>query len=167
MSFDKWQVTCGYRIFPSPLQILQTLSSQPLLLHSGLATTDLFCSYKLAFSKMSFRWNNHTVYMAYQVVLVVKNLPANAGDVRDVSLIFGLGRSTGEGHGYPFQYSCLENPWTEDSGGLQSIGSQRVEHDWSDLAHMVYSLLYLTFFTYCNWCIWDSHMLLCVSVQSW
>ena len=99
MTFDKWQVTCGYRIFSSPLQILQTLSSQPVLLHSGLATTDLFCSYKLAFSKMSFIWNNHTVYRAYQVVLVVKNLPANAGDVRDVGLIFGFGRSAGEGHG--------------------------------------------------------------------
>ena len=47
---------------------------------------------------------------ASQVVLVVKNLPANAGDVRDVGLIPGLGRSLGEGHGSPLQYSCLENP---------------------------------------------------------
>ena len=51
-----------------------------------------------------------TLFWASQVVLVVKNLPANAGDVRDVGLIFGLGRSAGEGHGYPFLYSCLENP---------------------------------------------------------
>ena len=78
---------------------------------------------------MSFRWNNYTVYRAYQVVLVVKNLPANAGDVRNVGLNSGLGRSPGEGHGYPLQYSCLENPWTEESGGLQSIGSQRVGHN--------------------------------------
>ena len=47
---------------------------------------------------------------AFQVVLVVKNLPANAGDVRDMGLIPGLGRSPGEGHGNTFQYSCLENP---------------------------------------------------------
>ena len=40
----------------------------------------------------------------------IKNLPANAGDVRDVSLIPESGRSPGEGHGNPFQYSCLENP---------------------------------------------------------
>ena len=44
------------------------------------------------------------------VALVVKNLPANAGDVRDTDLIPGSGRSPGEGHGNPLQYSCLENP---------------------------------------------------------
>ena len=41
------------------------------------------------------------------MVLVVKSLPANAGDM---SSIPGLGRSPGEGHGNPLQYSCLENP---------------------------------------------------------
>ena len=41
---------------------------------------------------------------------MVKNLPANAGDEREVGLIPGLGRSPGEGHGNPLQYSCLENP---------------------------------------------------------
>ena len=45
-----------------------------------------------------------------QVVLVVKNLPANAGDVRNARLILGSGRSPGEGNGIPLQYSCLENP---------------------------------------------------------
>ena len=46
---------------------------------------------------------------ASQGALVVKNLPANAGDVRDVGLIPGLGRYPRE-HGNPLQYSCLENP---------------------------------------------------------
>ena len=45
-----------------------------------------------------------------QVVLVVKNLPANAGDTRDASSIPGSGRSPGGGHGNPLQDSCLENP---------------------------------------------------------
>ena len=45
-----------------------------------------------------------------QVVLVVKNLTANEGDVRDVGLVPGLGRSPGEGHGNLLQYSYLENP---------------------------------------------------------
>ena len=45
-----------------------------------------------------------------QVVLVVKNLPANAGGITDVGLSPGLGRSPGRGHGNPLQYSCLENP---------------------------------------------------------
>ena len=43
-------------------------------------------------------------------MLVVKNLPAIAGDIRDVSSIPGLGRSPGGEHGHPLQYSCLENP---------------------------------------------------------
>ena len=47
---------------------------------------------------------------ASQVALVVKNLPANAGDVRDTGSIPGLGRSSGEGNGNPLQYSCMENP---------------------------------------------------------
>ena len=40
---------------------------------------------------------------------MVKNLPTNAGDLRDVGLIPGLGRFPGEGYGNPLQYSCLEN----------------------------------------------------------
>ena len=45
-----------------------------------------------------------------QVVLVVKNLPANAGDIRDSGSIPMSGRSPGGGHCNPLQYSCLENP---------------------------------------------------------
>ena len=41
---------------------------------------------------------------------MIKNLPANAEDVRDVGLIPGLGRAHGGGHGNPLQYYCLENP---------------------------------------------------------
>ena len=45
--------------------------------------------------------------------------------------ILGLGRSSGEGNGYPLQYSCLENSMDRDAWGrLQSMGSQRVRHDW-------------------------------------
>ena len=53
-------------------------------------------------------------YRASQVVLVLKNLPAKAGDIKDVDLIPGLGRSPGGGHGNPLQYSCLDN----SMGGL-------------------------------------------------
>ena len=45
-----------------------------------------------------------------QVVLVIKNLHAHAGDTRDMSLTPGSGRSPGEEHGNPLQYPCLENP---------------------------------------------------------
>ena len=44
------------------------------------------------------------------MALVVKNLPASAGDTKDLGLIHELGRSPGGGHGNLLQYSCLENP---------------------------------------------------------
>ena len=47
---------------------------------------------------------------ASQVPLVVKNLPANAGDIRDMGAFPGSGSFPGEGHGSPLQYSCLEKP---------------------------------------------------------
>ena len=78
---------------------------------------------RLEFTKLCF------VTGASQVMLVVKNLPANAGDVRDLGSIHGSGRSPGGGHGNPLQYSCLENPMHEEPGGLQSLGSPRVRHD--------------------------------------
>ena len=52
------------------------------------------------------------------VALVVKNLPANAGDIRDAGSIPGSERSPGEGNGNPLQYSCLENPM--DRGAWQA-----------------------------------------------
>ena len=48
--------------------------------------------------------------MASQVVLMVKDPPASAGDARDAGSIPGLGRSPGEGNGNPLQHPCLENP---------------------------------------------------------
>ena len=50
-----------------------------------------------------------------QEVLVLKNPPANVGDIRDAGLIPGSGRSPGGGHGHLLQYSCLENRM--DRGG--------------------------------------------------
>ena len=63
------------------------------------------------------------------MLLVVKNLPANEGDVRDVGLIPGLGRFPGGGNGNSFQYSCLENPMDRGACGLQSMGSQKIGHN--------------------------------------
>ena len=63
-----------------------------------------------------------------QVVLVVKNRPANAGDERVTGSIPG-GMAT---HSSILAWRIS---WTEKPGGLQSIGSHRVGHDWSDLAH--------------------------------
>ena len=54
--------------------------------------------------------NAQGCFGAFQVVLVVKSLPVNAGGIRDVDSIPGSGRFPGGGHGNPLLYSCLENP---------------------------------------------------------
>ena len=54
--------------------------------------------------------SKYSIDGASQVALVVKNLPASAGDLRDSGLNPGSGRYPGEGNGKPLQYSCLENP---------------------------------------------------------
>ena len=73
------------------------------------------------------KWFSYT-YMASQVVLVVKNLPANAGDVRDKDSIPVWGRSPREGHGSPLQYSCLEHPM--DKGAWHAT-VHRVAKSWT------------------------------------
>ena len=60
---------------------------------------------------------------------MVKNSPANAGDIRDMGLIPGLGRSPGEGMATHSSILAWRIPWTEEPGGLQSMGLQRVGHD--------------------------------------
>ena len=49
---------------------------------------------------------------------MVKNLPVNAGGIRDVGSFSGLGRSPGGGHGNPLQYSCLDNPMDRGAWGV-------------------------------------------------
>ena len=95
----------------------------------------MFCGFEQMYNDMC----------AFQVVLVVNNPSANAGDVRDVGLIPGLGRSPGGRHG---THSCIlawRIPRTEEPDRLQFIGSQRIRHNRSDLActhNDTYPLLY-------------------------
>ena len=58
---------------------------------------------------------------------MVKNLPANSGDIKDVGSIPGLGRSPGEGNGNPLQYSCLENPMDRGAwrAGIHGVAKSR------------------------------------------
>ena len=75
-----------------------------------------------------------------------KEYACNAGDL---GLIPGLGRSPGGGHGYPPVFLPGESPWTEEPGRLQSMGSQRVRHDWvikhSTAQHCLTDLIYFFF----------------------
>ena len=64
-----------------------------------------------------------------QVALVVKNMLASAGDIRDTGSLPGLGRSPGERHENAVHYSCLENPLERGAWWAISIVSKRVGHD--------------------------------------
>ena len=58
----------------------------------------------------------------------------------------GLGRVPGEGNGYPLQYSCWRIPWTEEPGGLQSMGLQTVKHNWATFTHSCFKCYLETWF---------------------
>ena len=68
---------------------------------------------------------------------LVKNLPTNAGDVRDLSSITGSGRSLGGGHGNPLQFSCLENPM---DGGAWQATVHGVTKSWTRLSNRAHSI---------------------------
>ena len=70
------------------------------------------------------------IMLSYQVMLVVKNLPASAGDVRDVGSIPGSERSPGGGLNNPLQYSCLKNAM---DGGASQATVHRVTHSQTQL----------------------------------
>ena len=66
--------------------------------------------------------------------LVIKNPPANAGDLRDVGLIPGLGRFPGEGNGNPLHILAWRLPWTEEPGRLHTV--HRVAKNWTRLKQL-------------------------------
>ena len=110
-------------------------------------------------------------FWAFQLGLVVKNLPANAGGIRDMASIPGSGRSPGGGHGHPLQYSCLENPMDR---GVWQAAVHRVEKDWTWLKQLsLHALLHygcivpfrLRYFhlTQCFW--WLLNTSLCASTH--
>ena len=77
---------------------------------------------------------------------MVKNPPANAGDVRDVGSIPGWGRSPGGGHGNPLKYSCLENPM--DRGAWWAT-VQRVTMSRTQLKRLsLHTRIYIHIFMY-------------------
>ena len=75
---------------------------------------------------------------------MVKNVPANVGDIRDVGLIPEWGRLSGGGHGNPLQYSCLENPidrgawWAIVHGVAKSRTTLKRQHSRAQDTNYVY-----------------------------
>ena len=86
--------------------------------HSALATRPTF--YILSY----------LIIIASQVALLVKDLPANAGDAKDAGSISGSGRSPEVGNGNPLQYPCLDNPM--DRGSWWAIVHGRKELDMTE-----------------------------------
>ena len=93
-----------------------------------------------------------------QVVLMVKNPPANTRDIREAGLILGQEDPLEEGMATHSSILAWRIPCTVEPGGLWSIGSQRVRHDWSDLAHMhaLYNIFskWIAFFLLWRFCSW-------------
>ena len=97
------------------------------MIPSSIPSLSLSLSLSLSFSHT--HTHTHLISWGFPSGSMVKNLPANAGDVRDLDSIPGSGRLPGEGNGKPFQTLAWKIPWTEEPDRLQSIGSQRVRHD--------------------------------------
>ena len=88
------------------------------------------------------RWAPRTAFCgASQVALVVKNLPASAGDIKVVSLIPGSGRSPGAGHSNPLQHSCLEKPM--DRAAWRATVHRVAQRDTNEVLSMCDCLLSL------------------------
>ena len=79
------------------------------------------------FSSSALTIFSNRCIVAFQFALVVKNWPANAGDVRDAGSIPGSGRSPRGGHGYPLQHSFLENPMGRRLVGYIAQGHKELD----------------------------------------
>ena len=91
------------------------------------------------------------------MALVVKNLFANIGDIRHRGLIPGQEDPLEKGMAAHSSVLAWRIPWAEEPGGLQSIRSQRVEHDWSTLACMLYSLQAYSMVIKYFYTLWNDH----------
>ena len=92
-------------------------------------------------------------HKGFPVDSVVKNLPENAGDARDMSLIPRLGRYPGEGDGNPLQYSCLESSMNRRAWqAIESMGSQRPGHDWAHTQAHIITLWFILCIFNCGKC---------------
>ena len=68
------------------------------------------------------------------MALVVKNPPANAGDIRDMGSVPGSERSPGEGKGNPLQYSCLQNPMDRGAWWATVHGTTKIQKELKQLS---------------------------------
>ena len=117
---------CNLHMLPSPQAQLRYLNHLHLRHQTLLAPTPGKVS-RTGWDQMTALPSAH--HWASQVALVIKNLPANAGDVRDMGLIPGSRRCPGEENGNPLQYLCLENPMDRGAWGsmVRSIAKSQTQ----------------------------------------
>ena len=106
------------------LKVLKETYFKSNFLHS--AELSITCSDEKSWNMQELSALPYVIFLSssLRMAIVVKNPPANTGDKRDVGSIPGLGRTPVEGMA---THSCIpawRNPWTEEPGGLQSMGSQ-------------------------------------------
>ena len=91
-----------------------------------------------------------SISWASQVVLVVKNLPANSGDIRDAGSIPRSGRSPRERHGNPLQYSCLGNPMDRGAwwATVYSAAKSQTRPKWLSTQACKHQLFNISYWTY-------------------
>ena len=126
LKFDDSFFSCN-----SEENIIECLPHQRPRLGLNCVPSIFICSSPMPVPQTIILFENKVIAWASQLAQAVTNLPANAGVTRDTGSIPGLGRSPGEGHGNPLQYSCLGIPMDRGAWGLQSTGSQRVRQDWA------------------------------------
>ena len=105
-SRDDWKSKRAFLLVSNPTSLIvrKTRENSHEKVPHGLYIHSFLCHH------LSFYGNPAQYSWASLMVLVVKNPPANAGDITDAGLIPGLGKSPEGGHGNPFQDSCRENP---------------------------------------------------------
>ena len=107
------------KIRHGPFMLLTLLQLQPVLL---LITKSP--------NHASHCIDKYSLYIKINIVHIPWNIISESLSSIYLGSVSGLGRSPGEGNSYPFQYSVWKIPWTEEPGRLQSMGLQRVKHDW-------------------------------------
>ena len=108
-----------------------------------------------------------TLLLVSQMALVVKNLPANAGDIKIHGFDPWVRKISEEGMAMHSSFPAWRIPWTEEPGRLQSIGLRRVGRDWSDLAHRYPPLTFLVLLSYKTHLATSPHSTLKLTINFW
>ena len=102
--------------------------SQTAIFRSGRKTSKATSTYDCVIGTVTRGATAQQLLLKHLIKKKNKEYACSAGDLDSIS---GSGRPPGERSGNPLQCSCLENPMAEEPGGLQSMGSQNVIHDWA------------------------------------